>query len=248
MAEPVFEASNFFVIYPGNTKKPKMHHKCVLIYTDAPIYDFPPNITHVWCYVDRKLFFLSPNVTYLYLGKKYTSPIDSSILDATSLKTLVVKNESLLSDMYMPPTVTKLYGNRRNIELDIAKFTKPKNVKMINGNGNRFDIPARRYELCCINTAPFPVTKTVVLEGQIHFKICSENGAISCNNYILTGLHIIEDLVDEKDRSKVIGWKLIDPTNLNHSLITSLKYNDIGDVINGMSNLKFVAIDSVTDP
>ena len=217
MAEPVFEASDFFIVYPGNTI-PLAHHKCIIIRTDASLDKLSPNITHVWCYENCKLSFLSENVTYLFIGKKYTLPLCDNILAATSLKTLVVENEALLANISLPPTLTKLYGKIRDIELDIAKFTKPKNLKMINRAGVLFDIPGKKYELLCINTTPFPVTETAVFEGKILYKQCSLNGDFS-NEYSITGLHTIEDIIDENDRSKVMGWMRDDGI-----LIKSLNY------------------------
>ena len=260
-------------------------HKCLIISTSSFtewIEKSPKNITAVFCYVNISLNFLSESVEYLYLGTNYTCPVHE-VLVSTSLKTLVIKNISILNNNCLPNTLTTLYSGRANVKLDITKFrlsnpvivklvkpletseppenpqivepvksthpenpqivepvksvqqstpaqnpqivepvksvqqsTPPEIHQMVDNSGKLYPIPAKTYKLLCHSIMPFPATIYKLVEGTVTYVLCEPN---AMREYKMSYLHFIEELVDENDRPKVIGWMRDDGI-----FIKSLKY------------------------
>lgn len=204
-------------------------HKCALLYTTAPIKELPPNITHVVCHVNCRIDFLSKHVKFLCLNEQYTWQLCDK-LENTFLTTLVVKNESVLKNASIPQTLTSLWVDKQAI--DIAEFRKinsriPENPdtpkipaipKMIDHTGKLYDVFAKRYDLLCDSSLPYPATKYSLYHGTIRYIVRNANG-INGLEYPSIGTHLIEDLLDEHDRSKVMGWMCSDG-----NFIASLKY------------------------
>ena len=223
------------------------HHKSIMICVaiDTEMIKLPPHITRVVCKVNCKLDFLTEHVEFLFLDKKFNMQLEDA-LSGTFLKTLAVKNEFILKKASLPKTLITLCVNMYS-NIDIEEFNKsrakvpivhlgsviptdpiepkspetpkiPDEPKMIDHEGNLRHIPAKRYKLLCKNTESFPATEYKLVTGKVCFKKCDDYGNIGIE-YESNGIHLIEDIIDESDRTKVMGW-LDDKIDY----IVSLKY------------------------